>query len=178
MVSASTLIIVSGPPGAGKSTVAAMLADRHDPSLLVVGDRFFDFLRVGAIPPWLPESSEQNKAVVEAAALATGRLARHATTVYDGVIGPWYLDTFLAGTGIARAAYVVLLPPLEVCLHRVATRTGHDFSDAGATRQMWQEFTDAEVDRRHLVTDVTTADELTALVDAGVTAGRYDVSRV
>ena len=82
------LIIVTGPPGAGKSTVAAQLADRRSPSVLVAGDAFFGFLRQGAIDPWLPASHDQNETVTAAAAAATGRFARVCWTVYDGVIGP------------------------------------------------------------------------------------------
>ena len=47
------LLIVSGPPGAGKSTVSRRLADSFDPSVLVEGDAFFGFLASGAIQPWL-----------------------------------------------------------------------------------------------------------------------------
>ena len=46
------LIVVSGPPGAGKSTIAHMLAARFDPSVLVTGDRFFGFLANGFVEPW------------------------------------------------------------------------------------------------------------------------------
>jgi cytidylate kinase len=37
------LLVVSGPPGAGKSTVSRILADKFEPSVLVEGDAFFGF---------------------------------------------------------------------------------------------------------------------------------------
>lgn len=80
------VIVVSGPPGAGKSTVARALADLYDPSALVAGDDFFAFLQRGRIDPWLPEADAQNRAVLAAAAAACGRLAERFTVVYDGVL--------------------------------------------------------------------------------------------
>jgi predicted ATPase len=70
------LLIVSGPPGAGKSAVAAALVERWEPSVLVEGDVFFHFLRRGAIAPWLVEAHAQNTVVTLAAGAATGAL-RH-----------------------------------------------------------------------------------------------------
>jgi energy-coupling factor transporter ATP-binding protein EcfA2 len=67
-----SLLIVTGPPGAGKSTVAKLLADSMPRSVLVEGDAFFGFLANGAIDPWLPESHEQNTVVTKAAGKATG----------------------------------------------------------------------------------------------------------
>ena len=79
-----SLLVVTGPPGAGKSTVAGILADRAEPSVLVAGDDFFGFLARGAIPPWLPASNEQNEVVTQAAAAAAGRYAAEGfVTVYD-----------------------------------------------------------------------------------------------
>jgi predicted ABC-type ATPase len=148
------LLIVTGPPGAGKSTVAALLADRFEPSVLVEGDAFFAFLARGAVEPWLPESHAQNDVVVRAAAAAAARYALGGyTTVYDGVVGPWFLPTFVQTTGLDRVDYVVLLPAVDACVRRVADRAGHGFRDEPATRKMHAEFARAVVDERHVLLD-------------------------
>ena len=174
MPDAPGLILVTGPPGAGKSTVAAALAARSDPSVLVSGDAFFDFLATGAIEPWLPESNAQNEVVTEASAVAAGRFARDYCTVFDGMVGPWFLPTFGRATGVDRLHYVVLLPSLDRCLERVATRLDHEFDDPAATRKMHGEFTRAEVDPRHVVADPPEGvDAVAVLIEAGITDGRF-----
>ena len=165
-----SLIVVTGPPGSGKSTVSKALAARADPSALVEGDRFFAFLERGAIPPWLPESKDQNTVVVSAAAAAAGRFTSGGySTVYDGVIGPWFLDTFAAATGVDELDYVVLMPSVATCIERVSTRTGHGFRDEAATRKMHEEFAGASVAPRHVLAVGT---ESVAEVVAGITAAR------
>lgn len=171
----TSLLIVTGPPGAGKSTVAALLAAQVSPSVLVEGDRFFEFLAEGAIEPWLPASHHQNEVVTHAAATATGRFAADYETVYDGVVGPWFLPTFAAATGLTRLDYVIVLPSVEVCVSRVGTRTGHGFTDEGATRKMHAEFTAASIEARHVISDDAAGAEETArsIVEARA-AGRLD----
>lgn len=57
----------SDHPGAGKSTVARILADRAQRSVLLDGDVFFGFLRRGAIMLFDPVGhSEEVAEVVEA----------------------------------------------------------------------------------------------------------------
>src|SRR5437588_12892586 len=152
--SAASLLVVTGPPGAGKSSVARVVADRFERSVLVEGDAFFAFLARGAIPPWLPASAEQNEVVTRAAASAAGRYAAGGySTAYDGVVGPWFLPTFAAATGLDRLDYVVLLPSLERCVERVMSRRDHGFRDEAATRKMHEEFSRADVDERHVLVD-------------------------
>jgi cytidylate kinase len=145
-------LIVTGPPGAGKSTVAKLLAASMTQSVLIEGDAFFGFLANGAINPWLPESHEQNTVVTQAAGKATGEFVTGGfSVVYDGVIGPWFFDTFLRTAGLTEADYAVLLPTAEACQQRVETRPGHGFTNLAATASMHKQFTEAGIEQRHLI---------------------------
>jgi predicted ABC-type ATPase len=151
-----SLLIVTGPPGAGKSTVAGALAARIGArTVLVDGDAFFGFLASGAIEPWRPESHAQNTVVTEAAARATGRFAGDYDTVYDGVLGPWFLPTFVGATGLDAAHdaidYVILLPSADACVARIRSRAGHAFSDERAARHMHEQFCSGSIERRHVL---------------------------
>ena len=148
------LIVVTGPPGAGKSTVARALVTQFESAALVPGDDFFAFVVRGAVLPWLPQAHDQNEIVLDAAASAAGRLAAGGyTTVYDGVVGPWSLGSFTAATGLPRLGYLVLLPSVERCVSRVARRLNHGFTDERVTRQMHHEFAVAEIAPRHVMAD-------------------------
>jgi len=96
------LIVVTGPPGAGKSSVARLLVELFEMSALVAGDEFFAFIACGYIAPWLGEAHHQNTVVVEAAGAAAGRLADGGyAVVYDGIIGPWFLEDFVRASGMS-----------------------------------------------------------------------------
>ena len=168
------LVVVTGPPGAGKSAVARELAGAFERSALVRGDEFFAFVANGWIAPWLPEAHRQNQVVLAAAAGAAGRFARGGyTVVYDGVLVPRFLPAFTSATGLAEIAYAVLLPSEQVCLDRVATRTGHGFTDADAARHMHRQFADAGIEERHVLSDPAgapsdVAAEIAARLDRGL----------
>ncbi|MFI2104561.1 AAA family ATPase [Isoptericola sp. NPDC019693] len=142
------VVVVTGPPGSGKSAVGAALADLLDPSALLEADWFFGRWRCGGVDPWLPEAAPQTAHAGRAAMAATVEFARSdAWVVYDGVL---HADAArdlasLAAEAGAAVHRAVLLPPVDVCLARVATRTGHGFDDPVATRTMHAAFA-AEVD--------------------------------
>ena len=149
-----SLLIITGPPGAGKSTVAKLVADAFDPSVLVHGDVFFEFLARGAIPPWLPESQAQNTIVTQATAAAVGCFTQgDYTTVFDGIVGPWFLPTFTAAAGLDTIQYVILFPSLDARINRIRSRIGHDFSDEAAAAKMHEEFATSldGMDPRHVL---------------------------
>ena len=89
--------------------------------------------------------------VIEAAARATGRFAEDYDTIYDGVLGPWFLPTFASASGLSTLDYVIILPPIDLCVSRVSSRVEHSFSDEAATRSMHAAFAQATIDRRHVL---------------------------
>ena len=146
------LLVVTGPPGARKSTVAARVVQAFDRAALVPGDAFFAFWSRGAVSPWLPEAHAQNQVVLRAAGAASGAyVAGGCSVVYDGVLGPWLLTEFAEAATVPRLHYALILPPLADCLTRVTTRRDHGFSDLAAAEHMHGEFSAADVEERHVL---------------------------
>lgn len=57
------VLVLGGPPGAGKTTVSALIADGWNPSVRLKADLFWDeFIYRGWIAPWKPEETvERNQ---------------------------------------------------------------------------------------------------------------------
>jgi predicted kinase len=164
------VLILTGPPGVGKSTTAAILAERAAAGVHLESDVFFRFIRGGRIEPWKPESHEQNLVVMRIAGEAAARYAGAGYfVVIDGIVLPhWFLgplrDT-LREAG-QEVAYLVLHAPLEICASRAAEREDVPLSQPEVVSDLWSQFEDLGEFERHRL-DVTRkgTDEVAAAVE-------------
>lgn len=168
------LLVVTGPPGAGKTTISGILASQADPSAHVEGDAFFAFLRNGYIQPWLPEANEQNKTVIAATAAAAATYASSGLfTVLDGVFGPWFIGDVAAEAsrhGIDSVHYAILTADLDTCLGRFENRHGDD-APLEMVRKMHHEFGDLGDYADHTVSSLDTAEATAHAVAQRFAAG-------
>lgn len=140
------VLILTGAPGAGKTTVARILAGRSCRGVHLESDQFFHFIRAGYIAPWRPESHEQNTTVMHIVSEAAAAYARAGYfTIIDGIISPqWFLKPLSDSLRAAGnpVAYAVLRAPLALCLSRTENRASGRLSDVAVVERLWHDFAD------------------------------------
>ena len=148
------VLILTGSPGAGKTTTAQALArEPGSPKVHLHADDFWHFIKNGAVAPYLPEAHEQNKVVVQVLAKAAEGYAKGGYfVVVDGIIGPWFLEPFRALT--VPLHYIVLRPPLDVAIQRCRQRGGDTLTDPVPITALYQQLSSlGELDRHVLRTE-------------------------
>ena len=83
------IVIITGSPGTGKTTAASVIAKESSlsRSVYIHTDDFYHYLSKGEIPPYLPESNEQNKVIIEAVLSAAKSFAHNGyDVIVDGII--------------------------------------------------------------------------------------------
>lgn len=169
------ILILTGPPGSGKTTTARSLAAGSTvPAVHLHTDDFWRFIARGAIPPYLPEAQAQNGVVMNVIARAAEEFAKGGYfVIVDGIIGPWFLGPFMALA--VPVHYIVLRPPLAIAVERCRRRGGDTLSDADTIAALYEQLSSLGDLERHVMpteSDATPQDTLEAVI-AAVSRGRF-----
>jgi broad-specificity NMP kinase len=179
-MSPAPVLLLTGSPGCGKTTVAPLVADRHEPSVSLDLDWFFAKVRQGYVEPWRAEAHLQNRVVLGAAAEAVAAFADGGYfTVAEGILYPFMLDLFAEACGPHAISlnYAVLRAPIGVVQQRVQDRRAEPehfgaLADAAVVDDLWAQFESHGVEERHRVdsgerTPAAIAEEIDERLQAG-----------
>jgi AAA domain len=129
--------VISGIPGAGKTTLARQLASEHTLGVHLEADQFLRFL-AHPVDPLSLESREQADTLTSVVASTARSFAQRGYAVFvDGVVGPWYLSVYEQHLG--EFDYAILDLDMATVVNRRRGR-GDNTADKDGVKLLWQFF--------------------------------------
>jgi len=171
------VLILTGPPGAGKSTVADVLTRGERLAVHLQSDDFFDrYIKGGYVLPWLPESQAQNETVTRALVATAYAYAEGGYfVVLDGIVGPWFLEPYRAASRDRRIllSYAVLRADVETSVRRVRERNSHGLRAEPVVRDLHRQFSRlGELETHVIDSSTSSAERLAEEVRTALATGR------
>jgi adenylate kinase family enzyme len=168
------IILLSGPVGAGKSTVAReLVAISPSPIACIEGDTFWSFIKGPAGGP-VPKNFKMIMTSMVSAAISYALYGYEV--IVDFSVPPWFLDT--ARKVVSRREvpldYVVLRPSESVCAARAADRSEGTVADYTRYAELYRDFDEAQ--QYTIQDDRASAAELAARIREGLDAGKFRLS--
>jgi len=138
-----SIILLSGPVGAGKTTVAReLIACSAGPIAFIEGDKFWFFIVKSA---YKSRHKDFRTIMTSMTAAALPYAVAGYEVIIDFSIPPWFLDTVrkIAKVRDVPVDFVVLRPAEKVCASRAAARAEGAIADYGPYRDLYSDFDEA-----------------------------------
>jgi hypothetical protein len=170
-----SIILLSGPVGAGKTTVAKeLIALSPDPMAYIEGDTFWSFIAKGG------ESRKRYDNFKMVMRSMTAAAVPYALSGYEVIldfsIPPWFLETAIKIAGLRNVPldYVVLRPGETVCAARAAARAEGRIADYTPYHDLYSDFDEAG--KYTIRDDERDAPVVAALIREGLGTGKFRIS--